>query len=160
MTLDEEKLIARRLNLAANDAVLFAGMVDAVLLVVGAGSANLDEIKRAEELLVSIGTPIIGAVLNRFKPRLHGALPTGPTAAITVGCARERRRGCPVVDCRSAARRRGACRRLWRTRKGGLAHETCSQDPLDAAHSASVLSGAGAMGRRCEIRSDAVDHPP
>ena len=58
--------------LAANDALLFAGMVDAVLLVVGAGSANLDEIKRAKELLESIGTPIIGAVLNRFKPKLHG----------------------------------------------------------------------------------------
>jgi protein-tyrosine kinase len=58
--------------LAANDALLFAGMVDAILLVVRAGSANLDEIKRAKELLNSIGTPIIGAVLNRFKPRLHG----------------------------------------------------------------------------------------
>jgi Mrp family chromosome partitioning ATPase len=58
--------------LAANDALLFAGMVDAVLLVIGAGSANVDEIKRAKELLDSIGTPIIGAVLNRFKPRLHG----------------------------------------------------------------------------------------
>jgi hypothetical protein len=50
--------------------------------------------------------------------------------------------------------------RLWRTRKGGLAHETCSQDPLDAAHSAPILSAAGAMGRRCEARSDAADHPP
>jgi capsular exopolysaccharide synthesis family protein len=58
--------------LAASDALLFAGMVDAVLLVVGAGSANLEEIKRAKELLEPIGTPIIGAVLNRFKPRLHG----------------------------------------------------------------------------------------
>jgi Mrp family chromosome partitioning ATPase len=58
--------------LAANDALLFAGMVDAILLVVRAGSANLDEIKRAKELLNSIGTPIIGAVLNRFEPRLHG----------------------------------------------------------------------------------------
>jgi protein-tyrosine kinase len=58
--------------LAANDALLFAGMVDAILLVVRAGSANLDEIKRAKELLESIGTPIIGAVLNRFKPKLHG----------------------------------------------------------------------------------------
>ena len=60
--------------LAANDALLFAGMVDAVLLVVGTGSANLDEIKQAKELLDSVGTPIIGAVLNRFKPRLHGPL--------------------------------------------------------------------------------------
>lgn len=58
--------------LAANDALLFAGMVDAILLVVRAGSANLDEIKRTKELLDSVGTPIIGAVLNRFKPKLHG----------------------------------------------------------------------------------------
>jgi capsular exopolysaccharide synthesis family protein len=58
--------------LATNDALLFAGMVDAILLVVGAGSANLDEIKRAKQLLESIGTPIIGAVLNRFKPKVHG----------------------------------------------------------------------------------------
>jgi capsular exopolysaccharide synthesis family protein len=59
--------------LAANDALLFAGMVDAILLVVRAGSANLDEIKRAKELLESIGPPVIGAVLNRFKPNLHGS---------------------------------------------------------------------------------------
>ena len=58
--------------LAANDALLFAGIVDAVLLVVGTGSANLDEIQRAKELLDAIGTPIIGAVLNRFKPKVHG----------------------------------------------------------------------------------------
>jgi hypothetical protein len=49
---------------------------------------------------------------------------------------------------------------LWRTRKGGLSHETCSQDSLDAAHSAPVLSAANATGRRCEARSDAADHPP
>jgi capsular exopolysaccharide synthesis family protein len=58
--------------LAANDALLLAGMVDAVLLVVGAGSANLDEIRRAKEQLDAIGTPIIGAVLNRFEPKIHG----------------------------------------------------------------------------------------
>jgi capsular exopolysaccharide synthesis family protein len=58
--------------LATNDALLFAGMVDAILLVVRSGSANLDEIKRAKQLLDSVGTPIIGAVLNRFKPKVHG----------------------------------------------------------------------------------------
>lgn len=58
--------------LAANDALLFASMVDAVLLVVGAGNANLDEIRRAKEQLNATGTPIVGAVLNRFKPKLHG----------------------------------------------------------------------------------------
>jgi capsular exopolysaccharide synthesis family protein len=58
--------------LACNDALLFAGIVDAVLLVVGTGNANLDEIRRAKEQLDAIGTPILGAVLNRFEPRLHG----------------------------------------------------------------------------------------
>jgi polysaccharide biosynthesis transport protein len=58
--------------LAANDALLFASMVDAVLLVVGAGSANRDEVRRAKEQLDAIGTPNIGAVLNRFEPKVHG----------------------------------------------------------------------------------------
>ena len=58
--------------LAANDALLFASIVDAVLLVVGTGNANLDEIRRAKEQLDTIGTPIIGAVLNRFEPKVHG----------------------------------------------------------------------------------------
>ena len=62
--------------LAANDALLFAGTVDAVLLVVGAASANLDEIKRAKQLLESIGAPIIGAVPNRFEPK--GSWPFEP----------------------------------------------------------------------------------
>jgi capsular exopolysaccharide synthesis family protein len=58
--------------LAANDALLFASIVDAVLLVVGAGSANRDEVRRAKEQLDAIGTPNIGAVLNRFEPKVHG----------------------------------------------------------------------------------------
>jgi Mrp family chromosome partitioning ATPase len=58
--------------LAANDALLFASIVDAVILVVGTGNANLDEIRRAKEQLDAIGTPIIGAVLNRFEPKVHG----------------------------------------------------------------------------------------
>jgi capsular exopolysaccharide synthesis family protein len=58
--------------LAANDALLFASIVDAVVLVVGTGNANLDEIRRAKERLEAVGTPIIGAVLNRFKPKVHG----------------------------------------------------------------------------------------
>jgi capsular exopolysaccharide synthesis family protein len=58
--------------LACNDALLFACMVDAVLLVVGTGNANLDEIRRAKEQLDATGTPIVGAVLNRFKPKVHG----------------------------------------------------------------------------------------
>ena len=58
--------------LAVNDALLFAGVVDAVLLVVGAGSANRGEVRRAKEQLDATGTPIIGAVLNRFEPKVHG----------------------------------------------------------------------------------------
>lgn len=58
--------------LAANDALHYARMVDAVLLIVGTGNANLDEIRRAKEQLDAIGTPIIGAVLNRFEPKVHG----------------------------------------------------------------------------------------
>jgi capsular exopolysaccharide synthesis family protein len=58
--------------LAANDALLFASIVDAVVLVVGAGSANLDQVRQAREQLEAVGTPIIGAVLNRFEPKVHG----------------------------------------------------------------------------------------
>ncbi len=58
--------------LAANDALLLASVVDAVLLVVGAGSAKLDELRRAKEQLEQTGTPVIGAVLNRFEPKIHG----------------------------------------------------------------------------------------
>ena len=58
--------------LAANDALLFASIVDAVVLVVGTGNANLDQIRQAKEQLNAVGTPIIGAVLNRFEPKVHG----------------------------------------------------------------------------------------
>jgi succinoglycan biosynthesis transport protein ExoP len=58
--------------LAVNDALHFASIVDAVLLVVGAGNANLDEVRRARERLDAVGTPIVGAVLNRFQPKVHG----------------------------------------------------------------------------------------
>lgn len=58
--------------LAASDALLFARIVDAVLLVVGTGNVDLNEIGRAKEQLASIGTPIIGAVFNRFESKLHG----------------------------------------------------------------------------------------
>ncbi len=58
--------------LAANDALLLASIVDAILLVVGAGSADLDEVRRAKQQLEQTGTPVIGAVLNRFEPKAHG----------------------------------------------------------------------------------------
>jgi polysaccharide biosynthesis transport protein len=52
--------------LAANDALLLANIVDAVLMVVGAGNANLEELRRAKEQLEQTSAPVIGAVLNRF----------------------------------------------------------------------------------------------
>jgi len=58
--------------LAANDALMLAGIVDGVLLVVGAGSADRDEVRRAREQIEPVGTPLIGAVLNQFDPKLHG----------------------------------------------------------------------------------------
>jgi capsular exopolysaccharide synthesis family protein len=58
--------------LAVNDALLLASVVDAVLLVVAAGSANLDEVRAAKEQLDAVGTPVIGAVLNKFEPNIHG----------------------------------------------------------------------------------------
>jgi capsular exopolysaccharide synthesis family protein len=58
--------------LAANDALLLGGVVDGVLLVIGAGSADRDEVRRAKEHLEQIGAPVIGAVLNQFDPKSHG----------------------------------------------------------------------------------------
>jgi polysaccharide biosynthesis transport protein len=58
--------------LAVNDALLLGGVVDGVLLVIGAGSADRDDVRRAKEQLEPIGTPIIGAVLNQFNPKIHG----------------------------------------------------------------------------------------
>ena len=59
--------------LAANDALLLAGIVDGVLLVVGAGSADRDEVRRAMKQVEPVGISLIGAVLNRFDPKAHGA---------------------------------------------------------------------------------------
>lgn len=58
--------------LAVNDALLLARLVDAVVLVVGAGSTDRDEVRSVKQQLVPIGTPIIGAVLNRFDAKIHG----------------------------------------------------------------------------------------
>ncbi len=58
--------------LAANDALLLAGLADAALLVIGTGKADVDEVRRAKEQLDRVGIPIVGAVLNRFEPKAHG----------------------------------------------------------------------------------------
>ena len=58
--------------LAANDALLLAGIVDAVLLVVCAGTSDRDDVRWAKEQFEALETPLVGAVLNQFDPRLHG----------------------------------------------------------------------------------------
>lgn len=58
--------------LAANDALLLARIVDAVLLVIGAGRADRDEVLQTKQLLEPAGVPIVGAVLNSFDPKEHG----------------------------------------------------------------------------------------
>jgi Mrp family chromosome partitioning ATPase len=58
--------------LTGSDAPLLASLVDGILLVVGAGSANLNELRLAKEQLEQTGTPVLGAVLNRFDPKIHG----------------------------------------------------------------------------------------
>jgi polysaccharide biosynthesis transport protein len=58
--------------LAASDALMLAGVVDGVILVVGAGRAHRDDVRRAKEQLQQIGTPLIGAVLNQFDRKIHG----------------------------------------------------------------------------------------
>jgi len=58
--------------LAANDALLLAGIVDGVLLVVDARGADRNEVRRAKEHLEAVGAPLIGAVLNQFDPKIHG----------------------------------------------------------------------------------------
>ena len=58
--------------LAVNDALLFASLVDAVVLVAGPGSTDRDELRQVKEHLDAIGTPVIGAILNQFEPKLHG----------------------------------------------------------------------------------------
>src|SRR5258705_4443525 len=50
--------------LAANDALLFARIVDAVVLVVGTGNANLDRIRRGQEEMEAVWRAFIGAGVN------------------------------------------------------------------------------------------------
>jgi capsular exopolysaccharide synthesis family protein len=57
--------------LAAGDPLLLAGIADGVVLVVRAESANRDEVRRAKDRLHRIGTPLIGAVLNQYDPKIH-----------------------------------------------------------------------------------------
>jgi polysaccharide biosynthesis transport protein len=73
--------------LAVSDALLLAGLVDGVLLVVDAGAADRYEVRRAKQQLESIKTPIIGAVLNQFNPNIHGR-PIQPYGAYYFGSRR------------------------------------------------------------------------
>jgi polysaccharide biosynthesis transport protein len=63
--------------LAVNDALLLGGIVDGILLVIDAEGADRGEVQRAKKQLDLIGTPLLGAVLNRFDPKIHG-LPSQP----------------------------------------------------------------------------------
>ena len=58
--------------LAANDALLLASIIDAVVLVAGPGTTDRYEMRLAKEQLDAVGTPIIGAILNRFERKRHG----------------------------------------------------------------------------------------
>jgi capsular exopolysaccharide synthesis family protein len=58
--------------LAANDALLLAGIVDGILLVIDTVGADRGEVRRAKEQLDLVGAPVLGAVLNRFDPKIHG----------------------------------------------------------------------------------------
>jgi capsular exopolysaccharide synthesis family protein len=58
--------------LAANDALLLAGIVDGILFVIDTEGTDREEVRRAREQLDLIGTPVLGAVLNRFDPKIHG----------------------------------------------------------------------------------------
>ena len=58
--------------LAADDALFLARIVDAAILVINTGTSNLDEVRQSRELLEKTGTPLLGAVLNRFEPKTHG----------------------------------------------------------------------------------------
>jgi capsular exopolysaccharide synthesis family protein len=73
--------------LAVNDALLLGGIVDGILLVVDAGSADRDAVRRAKEQLEPIRTPIIGAVLNQFDPKIHGR-PNQPYRGYYLGSPR------------------------------------------------------------------------
>jgi capsular exopolysaccharide synthesis family protein len=57
---------------AATDALLYAGMVDMVLLVISAGNTDRNELRRLNAMLESAGTPVVGAVLNKFYLKGHG----------------------------------------------------------------------------------------
>ena len=59
--------------LAVNDAAILAGAADGeLLLIVGAGEVNARSAALAKERLGQSGTPLVGAVLNRFVPSEHG----------------------------------------------------------------------------------------
>jgi len=75
-------LLASPSILSANDAPLLAGIVDGVILVVGAGSANRYQGQRAKEQLDPIGTghrrglePVRSENPSSAKPALSWLLP-------------------------------------------------------------------------------------
>jgi len=49
-----------------------ANIVEGVLLVVDGDNSNLHEVKLAKKQLDQNGIPVIGTVMNRFDPKIHG----------------------------------------------------------------------------------------
>lgn len=58
--------------LAVRDTAILAGVADGVLLIVAAGEVDARSAALAKERLEQSGTPLVGAVLNRFVPSEHG----------------------------------------------------------------------------------------
>lgn len=53
--------------LTTSDSLAIATCFDGVVLVVQAGVARVDEVRRARELLERTGVPVLGAILNRVR---------------------------------------------------------------------------------------------
>jgi len=58
--------------LAADDACVLAPLLDGVVLVVASGVAVESDLKLTKARLEEAGAQVLGAVMNRFDPRLHG----------------------------------------------------------------------------------------
>jgi len=58
--------------LAADDALLLAPLVDGVIVVVHTGIVTESDLKLTKARLEGVGGRVLGVVMNRFDPRVHG----------------------------------------------------------------------------------------
>jgi Mrp family chromosome partitioning ATPase len=58
--------------LAADDALLLAPLVDGVIVVVHTGIVTESDLKLTKARLEGVGGRVLGVVMNRFDPRIHG----------------------------------------------------------------------------------------